>query len=86
MEHWEELCPGGLKIVYEDSLFRPGTDSFLLASLSRKWIFMDSSPKFLKFFIALSYVLYMGFPCGSAGKESACHVGNLSSIPLWFSW
>ena len=35
MEHWEELCPGGLKIVYEDSLFRPGTDSFLLASLPR---------------------------------------------------
>ena len=42
---------------------------------------MDSSPKFQKFFIALSYVLYMGFPCGSAAKESACNVGNLSSIP-----
>ena len=23
----------------------------------------------------------MGFPCGSAGKESACNVGNLGSIP-----
>ena len=23
----------------------------------------------------------MGFPCGSAGKESACNVGDLSSIP-----
>ena len=23
----------------------------------------------------------MGFPCGSAGKESACHVGDLGSIP-----
>ena len=22
-----------------------------------------------------------GFPCGSAGKESACHVGDLGSIP-----
>ena len=22
-----------------------------------------------------------GFPCGSAGKESACNVGNLGSIP-----
>ena len=22
----------------------------------------------------------MGFPCGSAGKESACNVGNLGSI------
>ena len=25
----------------------------------------------------------MGFPCGSAGKESACNVGNLGSIPGW---
>ena len=24
----------------------------------------------------------MGFPCGSAGKESACNVGDLSSIPV----
>ena len=23
----------------------------------------------------------MGFPCGSAGKESACNAGNLASIP-----
>ena len=23
----------------------------------------------------------MGFPCGSAGKESACNVGALRSIP-----
>ena len=24
---------------------------------------------------------FMGFPCGSAGKESACTVGDLGSIP-----
>ena len=24
---------------------------------------------------------YMGFPDGSAGKESACNVGDLGSIP-----
>ncbi len=35
MEHWEPLCPGGLRFVYEDTLFPPGTDSFLLASLPR---------------------------------------------------
>ena len=23
----------------------------------------------------------LGFPCGSAGKKSACHVGDLGSIP-----
>ena len=25
--------------------------------------------------------VFLGFPCGSAGKESACHEGDLSSIP-----
>ena len=25
--------------------------------------------------------LPLGFPCGSAGKESACNVGDLGSIP-----
>ena len=35
MEHWEELSPGGYRFVYDDTLFRPGTDSFLLSSLPR---------------------------------------------------
>ena len=26
------------------------------------------------------YHIYVGFPCGSAGKESACNVGALGSI------
>ena len=25
----------------------------------------------------------MGFPCGSAGKESACNAGDLGSILGW---
>ena len=25
--------------------------------------------------------VFLGFPCGSAGKESACHAGNLGLIP-----
>ena len=25
--------------------------------------------------------MFMGFPCGSAGKESACNAGDLGSIP-----
>ena len=31
----------------------------------------------------ISYVhkIHMGFPCGSAGKESACNVGDLGLIP-----
>ena len=28
-----------------------------------------------------STLLQMGFPCGSAGKESACNVGDLGSTP-----
>ena len=33
MEYWEELKPGGFRFVWEDKLFRPGTDTFLLSSL-----------------------------------------------------
>ena len=28
-----------------------------------------------------SFFLVLGFPCGSAGKESACNVGDLGSVP-----
>ena len=27
------------------------------------------------------YPLFLGFPAGSAGKESACHAGDLGLIP-----
>ena len=27
-----------------------------------------------------------GFPCGSAGKESACNMGDLRSIPGLIPW
>ena len=26
---------------------------------------------------------FLGFPCGSAGKESTCNAGDLGSIPGW---
>ena len=35
MEHWEQLCPGGYRFVYDDALFPPGTDSFLLSAFPR---------------------------------------------------
>ena len=28
-----------------------------------------------------SYIIIKSFPCGSAGKESACNAGDLGSIP-----
>ena len=31
--------------------------------------------------VACYWECNLGFPCGSAGKESACHVGGLGSIP-----
>ena len=31
--------------------------------------------------ICLDLDLEVGFPCGSAGKESTCNVGDLGSIP-----
>ena len=27
--------------------------------------------------------MILGFPCGSAGKESACNAGDLGSLPIW---
>lgn len=35
MEHWEALRPGGLRFVWRDDLFRPGTDTFLLSAFPR---------------------------------------------------
>ncbi len=35
MEHWESLKPGGYRFVWDDALFPPGTDTFLLSSLPR---------------------------------------------------
>ena len=34
-----------------------------------------------KFILKNIFSLCMGFPCGSAGKESACNAGDLGSIP-----
>jgi len=35
MEHWESLKPDGYRFVYDDALFPPGTDTFLLSSFPR---------------------------------------------------
>lgn len=35
MEHWELLKPGGLRVLWADELFPPGTDSFLLSAFPR---------------------------------------------------
>ena len=35
MEYWESLKQNGYRFVYDDTLFRPGTDTFLLSSMPR---------------------------------------------------
>jgi len=37
--------------------------------------------EFLNYIFLYHYTQHLGFPCGSAGKESACNVGDLGSIP-----
>lgn len=35
MEHWEAIRPGGCRFVWDEDCFRPGTDTFALASMPR---------------------------------------------------
>ena len=46
---------------------------------------LESLPQMCSLALSLLYDLHLsiGFPGGSAGKESACNVGDLSSIPWW---
>ena len=32
-------------------------------------------------YVCMCVYIYMGFPCGSADKESACNAGDLGLIP-----
>ena len=36
---------------------------------------------FYRYFYTILFILFMGFPGGSVGKESTCNAGDLSSIP-----
>ena len=41
-----------------------------------EWVIDLSGVYFIK-----ALIPFMGFPCGSPGKESACNAGDLGSIP-----
>ena len=43
-----------------------------------RWIFVV---KVMSLLFNMLSMLVMGFPCGSAGKESACNAGDLGSVP-----
>ena len=61
----------------------------LIAQLVKNWPAIQETPvRFLgrqdlleKGRDRLPISVFSGFPCGSAGKESACNAGNLGSIP-----
>lgn len=35
MEHWDSLCPGGLRLCWDERVHKPGTDAFLLGAFPR---------------------------------------------------
>ena len=45
------------------------------------WIISHLTKNFISQLFKLFFSPFMGFPCGSAGKESACNAGDQSSIP-----
>ena len=52
-----------------------------IAVMSVEASFLSNTSKFEHFLIMCLSNHSMGFPYGSAGKESACNVGDLGSIP-----
>ena len=51
-------------------------DNFSMHEEVGAWFQDDSSITFI-----VHFILILGFPCGSAGKGSACNAGDLGSIP-----
>ena len=48
--------------------------------MASQWLFRDESSSFLFLYHEVNKSP-LGFPCGSAGKESACNAGDLGLIP-----
>ena len=61
-------------LVWNSEYFDSGTSFTAYLILDRKY-------SLLPFGFKLFPLLHGGFPCGSAGKESSCNVGDLGSIP-----
>ena len=52
-------------------MYEPAMQETLIQSLGQEDLLEDRLPT----------PVFLGFPCGSAGKESACNAGDLGSIP-----
>ena len=55
-------------------------DSFIYLNFVCYKILFLFFPTYLKWFLVREGIIW-GSPCGSAGKESACNVGDLGLIP-----
>ena len=74
--------------LYPLSVFIPFFLESLIVQLVKNLPAMQKTPIF-NFWVGkirwrrdrLPTPVFLGFPCGSAGKESACNVGDLGSIP-----
>ena len=55
------------------------TIEFSVKILILNFLYLKSYPVLMMFFV--SSFLILAFPCGSAGKESTCNVGDLGLIP-----
>ena len=64
-------------VIFSFLKFYNFTETFFFFSVTQKNWIMVVKPE-ICFKTAFSYP--KGFPCGSAGKESACNVGDLGSI------
>ena len=68
--------------MYKSSLFSTSLPTFIIYS------FCDDSQRCdrgeiwgISFWFWYAFLWWLGFPCSSAGRESACSVGDLGSTP-----
>ena len=45
------------------------------------WQIDEETVEIVTDFIFVGFIYFVGFPCSSVGKESACNAGELGSIP-----
>ena len=69
--------------MYTSSLFSTSLPIFIIYSLCDDSQRCDRCEIWgsISFWFWYAFLWWLGFPCGLAGKESACSVGDLGSIP-----
>ena len=86
---FEQSAHYGHSLKYNVFLSLAALKSFLSLTFRTIWVTLLMSGVLwaswiqisISFLIFQQVLLYMGFPCGSDGKESACNAGDLGLIP-----